>query len=249
MAIALVQLRSAYSNEGSFDSDVVAGDTVIVACSGAGFPTSITKTGTCTLGTIDTDLSVSPEGSSTAYIRIYSAIVTISGSCGFTFSGGVDLGFVCAEYSGIASSSRVANTGYGTGFASTTTPITSGVVTDVSGCLCFCHWADETSNPGSISERSGYTEVELYQDTSHYHWSGHTIVGASGTYYGGCTQTNATLSQSIVMVAYRPATGGASGNPWYYYAQQLRSLKDKLRGLLQIPSLEEVKLYGRERYA
>jgi len=36
----------------------------------------------------------------------------------------------------------------------------------------------------------------------------------------------------------------ASGNPWYYYAQQLRSLKDKWRGLLQIPSLEEVRLYG-----
>lgn len=39
-----------------------------------------------------------------------------------------------------------------------------------------------------------------------------------------------------------------SGNPWYYYAQQLRALKDTWRGLLQVPSLEEVKLYGRMRH-
>lgn len=54
---------------------------------------------------------------------------------------------------------------------------------------------------------------------------------------------------SLIAVSIPEGTGGSSGNPWYYYAQHLRSLKDKWRGLLQIPSLEEVKRYGRERYA
>lgn len=59
-----------------------------------------------------------------------------------------------------------------------------------------------------------------------------------------CTNSNTGLSGIVLIPA-----ASSSGNPWYYYAQQLRSLKDKWRRLMQIPSLEEVKLYGRTRYA
>lgn len=57
------------------------------------------------------------------------------------------------------------------------------------------------------------------------------------------TDANTALAALVLI-----PSAAASGNPWYYYAQQLRSLKDKWRGLLTIPSLAEVKLYGRMRH-
>lgn len=94
---------------------------------------------------------------------------------------------------------------------------------------------------------SGYSEVQ-----SNISNAPGAIVISRATSSIGNYDPGATASRSNPMIAGGIALKGvssSSGNPWYYYAQQLRSLKDKWRGLLTIPSLAEVKLYGRTKYA
>lgn len=98
--------------------------------------------------------------------------------------------------------------------------------------------ASGTSSPVTLTAYVNGVSVGSAIDSSSPYTS-----GLSGLLLIGGADNNVTLGDDW--------TDGASlsGNPWWYYSQQLHSLKDKWRGLMQIPSLEEVKLYGRMRHA
>lgn len=94
--------------------------------------------------------------------------------------------------------------------------------------------ASGTSSPVTLTAYVNGSSVGNTNDSSSPYTS-----GLSGLRLVGEADNDVTLGDD-----WTDGASAASGNPWYYYAQQLRSLKDKWRGLLQIPSLEEVKLYG-----
>lgn len=99
--------------------------------------------------------------------------------------------------------------------------------------------ASGTSSPVTLTAYVNGSSVGSTEDSSSPITS-----GLSGLWVTGGADNAVTLGDD-----WTDGDSAPSGNPWYYYAQQLRSLKDKWKGLLTIPSLEEVKLYGRARYA
>lgn len=149
--------------------------------------------------------------------------------------------FLCSYYNGINTSSLVKDTadaiqGWGT-------TVATGTMTAAANDLVICGVADYT-----VTNTSTWSSgTELY-DAGYNNESAH-IVEAFPTGDVSITCTVSDSSWLVLAAVVFTGEAEASGNPWYYYAQQLRSLKDKWRGLLQIPSLEEVKLYGRLNHA
>ena len=206
VAIAHVQSVSYYAASGAYPGNVVAGNLLVVGVSGAPAPTGVSNTGTCG---VQSWTQAVAHAEPPAYLRIYWAIASGSGSCSISVAGGSDIGFTAHEYSGVAASSPIDATAVST-VSSTANPTTAALSTSVAGCLLFAYWADESTGQASISARSGYTENERGENLSHYHWAGDTIAGAAGSYTAGCTLASTANSWCMAQVAFKPATGGSA---------------------------------------
>lgn len=249
MAIQFIQSRDTYGGRSlAFTSNVTLNNMIVVVCLSDSSMSNIAKNvGDATIGTVQT---ITQRNATYAYILIGYAFVTGSGSLNMTFSGGNDVGMVIAEFSGINSSDAFEAENY------TATPPQNPSVTlttTIADSLLIAGLIDEGGGSGTMSAGDAPGAWTLIgNQPSHNHAVQYSILTSTLSSASCDMHTSGTpASQYSVfqVVAFNGSGSGASGNPWYYYAQQLRSLKDKWRGLLTIPSLEEVKLYGRMRHA
>lgn len=248
MSIQLIQSRDAYGgNTLAFSSSVTLGNMIVVVCLSESSMSNIAKSaGGATIGTVQT---VTQRSATYGSVLIGYAFVTGAGSLTVAYTGGSDTGIAIAEFSGVNSSDAFEAENY------TTTPSQNPSVTlttTVADSLLIAALIDESGMCGTFSAGdSPGTWTLISNQPTHAHCVEciiltNTISNASCDLH--TTGTPGGGYSAYQVVAFN-GTAAASGNPWWYYAQQLRSLKDKWRGLLTTPSLEEVRLYGRAAHA
>lgn len=128
---------------------------------------------------------------------------------------------------------------YGTG-----SPFSSSAFsTTGSDVICIAHvktWTDGTFSTYDIAGTTGVGNITVSDGYEAGTWWRNTTVSnddANVAFSGG--------SDYVCGVISFKAASGASGNPWYYYAQQMRQkLEEKLKRRIVIPGFADCMRYG-----
>lgn len=108
----------------------------------------------------------------------------------------------------------------GTG-SPTTDPSAGSVTPPEDGCLIVTTAAVYGGDGGHATIASPYTLQEFVNGSNSVHWDSTLAYYIQPTAASvNPSWTMATFSVAAAVAVFTPAAGGATGNPWYYYAQQ-----------------------------